>query len=431
MSAASASSFSQAYRDIAQELRLPGFDDLKLDQTQLVVQWLKKEEIHWLMVLDNADDTDLFFPTIGFDNTISMNEILAKPLVEYLPLSLNVQKALLVTTRNRILGTDLAHGESSIEVRPFSFQEGVNLLQKKVDFDLLPSDDDSCRKLLEVLGCIPLAITQAAAFMKRNRMTLSEYHAALDKDESSLIEHLSQELQDPQRPRGTPNSVFRTWKISFDYLSVHEPQAARMLSLTAILDHQSIPEIIMRQLVDTDVELSMATGTLDGFSLITKEPGRKAFTLHPLIHTSLQHWLQEKGERAFFGSLGLQILADVFSSYNYEHRQNYQALMPHFHALLRFQCILDEDLKRRANILRYLSWWQMADGKHASAHSCASKAYELARQTYGEASVLALEAIGLQVRALDGLGKYRAAEDAARRALEGYEKYRDQNMMIL
>ena len=281
------------------------------------------------MILDNADDAGLFFPVTESDDPAPLTEESAQSMIKYLPERLDPHKGLIVTTRNRTLGTDLAHGEPCVEVRPFSFQEAEELLSKKLSFETLPIGERNCRKLLQILGCIPLAITQAAAFMKRNRMTISEYHAALEKDERNLIEHLSQELQDARRPRGAPNSIYRTWKISFDYLSIYEPQATRVLSLAATLDHQRIPEIIIRQLVNTDVEYSMAIGTLDGYCLITREFSGETFALHPLVRASLQHWLQQKKEKANFTRLGLHILADIFPYDPFKNRDNCRHLLPH------------------------------------------------------------------------------------------------------
>ena len=349
ISAASASSFLRAYRGIARDLKLPGFDDPQADQARLVLQWLKKDENQWLMILDNSDDTNLFFPRIGSGDATqskdSLKEDSIKPLIEYLPAKLSAQQSLLVTTRDRLLGTDLAHGEASIEVQPFSVQEGEELSRKKLGSDILRSAEEICGRLLDILGYIPLAITQAAAFMDRNRVTISEYLFALENDKSNLIEHLSQELRDPRRPVGSPNSVFRTWKISFDYISDHEPHAARLLSLAAVLDHQNIPDIILRQLVDTDMKFSMAIGTLNGFSLIIREIGSKYIALHPLIHACVQHWLRQRVDMAHFASLGLQILLTVFPLYNELARHIYHDVVPHLRVMLGFGCVLKEKLK--------------------------------------------------------------------------------------
>lgn len=424
ISAASTSSFLRAHRGIARDLKLPGFDDPQIDQAKLVLQWLKDDENQWLMILDNSDDTHLFFPgTESGDATPSkdsLKEDSSKPLIEYLPEKLNAQQSILVTTRNRLLGTDLAHGEASIEVRPFSVQEGEELLRKKLSSDILRSAGETWGRLLDVLGFIPLAITQAAAFMNRNRVTTSEYLSALEKDKSNLIEHLNQELQDPRRPPGAPNSVFRTWKISFDYISDHEPHAALLLSLAAVLDHQSIPDIILRQLVHTDLNFSMAIGTLDGFSLITREIGSKSIALHPLIHACVQHWVRQKGEKARYGTRGLAIVLDVLPVYDERNRHTYRDVVPHARALLKSNCFFQDNLvsRSKADVLLNCSRWHIIDGDFHLTHSCASEAFDILRKLDEEFSLLGLRAVWLQAQSLSFIGRHHAAEEVYRHALK-------------
>lgn len=57
-----ATQFEQAYRDIAAKVELPGRDDPKVDTLQLVYDWFCDERNgRWLMVIDNADDDEVFF----------------------------------------------------------------------------------------------------------------------------------------------------------------------------------------------------------------------------------------------------------------------------------------------------------------------------------------------------------------------------------
>src|ERR1700721_487727 len=52
----------QAYKDIAENLGLPGWNDTNIDTFQLVSKALN-DNAHgpWLLVLDNADDIETFF----------------------------------------------------------------------------------------------------------------------------------------------------------------------------------------------------------------------------------------------------------------------------------------------------------------------------------------------------------------------------------
>src|ERR1044071_339865 len=59
--ASNAERFRQAYASIAHECQVPGYDDPKTDLLPLVKTWLEsKDRGRWLMVIDNADDAQLF-----------------------------------------------------------------------------------------------------------------------------------------------------------------------------------------------------------------------------------------------------------------------------------------------------------------------------------------------------------------------------------
>ncbi len=77
-------------------------------------------------------------------------------------------------------------------------------------------DESDVKRLLKILGYIPLTITQAASFIRRNSMHLQKYVEALEKNEENLKNHLSTELRDYRRKLDILNSIFRIWKLSFD-----------------------------------------------------------------------------------------------------------------------------------------------------------------------------------------------------------------------
>ena len=236
--------FDQAYQEIAKKLNLPGWEDPEIDTRRLVCEGLDDGgHDRWLMILDNADDAEMFFPKAASDAPSGRSE--AKVLLsQYIP-----QKStgsIIITTRSGRLGRDLANGEMPTEVKPFTIIEAERLLRSKVLDDAWNEVD--ARKLLEALGYIPLAITQAAAFISHNSILVTEYLAALNKSYLNLKGHLSTELQDPRRDSkepGAQNSVFRTWKLSFDQIRKQEPRAAEMLSLMAVLDRQGIPKMLL------------------------------------------------------------------------------------------------------------------------------------------------------------------------------------------
>ena len=148
--AATKARFTKSFGEIAMILDLPGRDDPKIDVLSLVQTWLKSSNNRpWLIVLDNADDSELF-STVG-DGTVEQSSTDTHSefdLSEYLPQSLN--GSLLVTSRNRAIGRDLC--ESVIEVPRMSMSEGRTLVESILEAG---SSSEYLDELLEVLEYLP------------------------------------------------------------------------------------------------------------------------------------------------------------------------------------------------------------------------------------------------------------------------------------
>jgi hypothetical protein len=77
------------------------------------------------MIMDNADDVDIFF---GTDSTIADSGVAeAIPLRKYIPDCSH--GAILVTTRNKIVGQKLTRGRCLIKVSPMNEIESIELFR--------------------------------------------------------------------------------------------------------------------------------------------------------------------------------------------------------------------------------------------------------------------------------------------------------------
>jgi hypothetical protein len=120
--AANENRFIQAYREIAQRLRLPRHEDPQVDVCKLVYEWLNEtENAPWLMILDNADRAANFLP-IEDESTAEISAV-STYIAIYLPKRFNTSQFLLVTTRRRDIGEYLSHRQPCIDVGPFSGHE--------------------------------------------------------------------------------------------------------------------------------------------------------------------------------------------------------------------------------------------------------------------------------------------------------------------
>ncbi|EXK28260.1 hypothetical protein FOMG_15261 [Fusarium oxysporum f. sp. melonis 26406] len=187
----------QSYAMIIQQFEIPrGENDLS--DLELVKRWLEAE-FHrpWLMVVDNADDLDLFYGTSG--------------LSRYLPTC--AQSQLLITTRNKQVAIRATKGRYCIEVPRMTESEAQELLGEHLGF-LRPDFADLSTLALK-LEYLPLILVQAASFIKENSISISEYLNLLETDEN-LIQLLDEDFETDGRDPDSLQAVTKTWTISFD-----------------------------------------------------------------------------------------------------------------------------------------------------------------------------------------------------------------------
>jgi hypothetical protein len=230
--------FEEAYKGIARDLRIPGWEDPQIDTILIVRDWLNNHEnCPWLLALDNADVLELFFRSgpsaIGLQSPLIANLIPRSPT-----------GSIILTTRDKRVGERLSGRGEVIMVAPLAPLEAELLFACRISKGDIVNNEE-VQRLLEILEFIPLAITQAAAFIEENSMEITTYIKDLTKSDCDLQDCLDENLPDPRRDATSENSSIRTWKLSFDQITKQRPQAAELLSLMAVLDRQGMPKMLL------------------------------------------------------------------------------------------------------------------------------------------------------------------------------------------
>jgi tetratricopeptide (TPR) repeat protein len=286
-------------------------------------------------------------------------------------------------------------------------------------------DHDHSERLLEVLAFIPLAITQAAAFINQTTMSIQDYLALLEKNNENFKDALSTELQDSRRQIGFPNSVFRTWKLSFDQILNQNPRAGELLSLMAMLDHHHIPKRWLQSSTERQVDFELALGILDGFALITKAMAVDAFALHPLVQASIQYWLENEQmiEETTQKALELLDRASVTdSSFDPPRTREFEPISPHTQAVLSHCRLLKIVTIPFANLSMKLADFEYLNAKLDAALQSASEAHGAFQAILGDFARETLRSLRSQANTLAFKGNAELAEEVFGRALSGYEK---------
>jgi hypothetical protein len=157
----------QSFREIADQVRARGRKDLQGDVFKLVHNWLRDAKNgRWLLVLDNADDAAVLPPTDGGSG-------LQQHLSRYLPSSRH--GSILVTSRTKRAAMQVVEDSDIITIEPMHDTAAHALLRKKLrDVD---ERDDSIATLATTLDHIPLALVQAAAYIRERapRCSVRQY----------------------------------------------------------------------------------------------------------------------------------------------------------------------------------------------------------------------------------------------------------------
>jgi hypothetical protein len=408
--------FEQGYKSIAAILELPGCDDPKTDVLGLVWRWLSDVKSgRWFLILDNADDIDVFSLTPDKDV-----EHRSRPLLSYIPQT--VTGSVLLTTRDRRAASWLSTGyASAIAVDLMTPEDAEQLLYTKIP-DRLSSPLERA-ELVRELDYLPLAITQAAAYIsaRATRMTVSKYLMLYRHDEVSQSRLLDEESGDLRRDPGVPNSVIRTWQISFDQIKRKWPSAAELLSLMAMLDRQRIPDFLLSASYPNPLDLEAALSPLDEFSLITAEKGGVSFEIHRLVQLATRKWLEQYQEVERWQGKAVEIVSNTFPNGNYSNWETCEMLWPHAQEVLRSKFVSDTDYLARAVLLYHMAWYSMLQGHYVLARAQGQESLGSHERLLEGNDIRILDSVGLLGSVLWYQGKHDEAETMNRRALTGKE----------
>ncbi|KAI1774882.1 TPR-like protein [Hypoxylon cercidicola] len=277
MPALSNESFDQAYMELARRLAIPmnkGEDPKESVRRYLTLESTGK----WLLIVDNADSYELLFGPSDKPGGINM----------YLPQSDN--SLILFTTRVREVAV-AAVGSDVIDLHKMDLEEAASCLEKMLIQKELLQNETEVKKLLRELTCLPLAISQAAAYLNRNQMTVKKYLGLLRGNEQSMIELMSREFHDNTRYSGSQNAVATTWLVSFDEIRKSDSAAAELLSFISYIEPKAIPRSLLPNRW-SDEEMVTAIGTLLGYGFLVRREEEDMFDMHRLVHVATRVWLQ-------------------------------------------------------------------------------------------------------------------------------------------
>ena len=279
-----------------------------------ILQWISHIQEEWLIIFDNADDPS---PEIVTKFVPSGN-----------------RGNILITSRNRSMGRVISF-ENCIEINQMEEQDAVNLLLKTSCLDALPEHLECAKEIVHELGCIPLAIDHAGAYIEAGKCDIDKYLRQFSLHRETLLSDVTF-----RGASGYNQTVYGTWDLSFKEIErragesgTEKAKAAQaailILQICAFYHHNNISKEIFqsaaeesrKQIFDSDVAqklpktITLLDYTLfaldnDGhwdtfifgegisllfsFSLMKRGQSSEILSIHPLV----QAWSWDRISRA-------------------------------------------------------------------------------------------------------------------------------------
>ena len=393
------------YRNIARLLDLPGREDPDVDTLRLVTDWLSDEgNGSWLVILDNAGDRDLW---LGSNQKVAHSDDSSMPLIHYLPRC--SAGSLLVTTRDRQLGHQLLERKQQpLLISRLEPEEAQSLLSAKLSDQQLDGED--VEKLARELEYLPLTITQAAAYLEQTEISALEYLQIFRAGQVVIPNLLEESMYDPSRDYESSNSVFQTWRLSFEQLTRQSPKAADMLSLMAVLDRQAIPSELVQTPGGNVLDQKAAIAKLKAFSLIQEESSSNKYSLHRLVQLSTQRWLADHNKLLHWQKVAIGAVARKFpEDVTFDQWALIQDLSSHVQIVLAYDFAERTPLIDRAHILQCLGDYTMEHGQTTAALQILLESHRLRERQLGSEDELTLRTLGLVGLAYSRLYQLKSA----------------------
>ncbi|KAJ5805569.1 uncharacterized protein N7503_003171 [Penicillium pulvis] len=452
--ASNAARCEKSLRDLADRVKIPGRQDRNVDIFQLVGNWLQDETIgKWILILDNVDDDGLIRnpsstgqgsqnrETISLSNDITTTQPPLRPLLQ------SSNGFIIITSRSRMVGLEIAGHRNLIEVRPMEKIEAIDLLQRKLN---IPTERESMEQLVEALELMPLAIIQAAGYIThQSRCSVLQYLEKIQKSDRAAMRLLDYEAGLLSRDWDAKNSILLTWQISFNYIQNVRPSAAGLLSLMSFFDRQGIQESVLRvqqtQKLTESSDLEIATDISSGgqededcpsggdensssesdleqsfeddiailsdYSLISIGESNTVLTMHRLVQLTVRTWLKTHGQLEQWKEKFINNLYHEFPTGDHENWEQCRSLLPHVILAVSQQPESKDCLRQWASLLFKGAWYTREIGSFADSREMALRSRKQRVKILGEENEETIASTIQLGRAYFLAGQWKKAEE--------------------
>ena len=269
------------------------FDDKDFPNSlSRTLDWLRKREQLWCLVVDNLDELEM---------SMDMRKLLTGHWKQ------TTRGHIITTTRREATEIEEETGieeSSCIQLKCFTEEEGVQFLKTRSG---TAGEDNDFRKLVGELGGLPLALDQAAAYIRSLRQPIKEYLKKYRKQKMLLLKKKkARNLVENTSPERL--AVHTTWLLNFNHVNQMSEKMdlggtpSIVMKMSAYLGPDDIPYQVINEglhVVETSgQEVSDWWDAAETVSLLTKfslfqRYGTDSFSVHRLVQDVIRSEIEK------------------------------------------------------------------------------------------------------------------------------------------
>lgn len=319
--------------------------DIMLDRVR---RWLSDENNgRWLMIIDGADKIDTWLNPPGdfqLGGAQAVKSFPAAILAQYVPTCSHGK--VLIAANNKLTAESLVHTRHVLEVQPMETHDACTLLRKylKEEDDTSgsiknrqePLRNDDLVKLASQLDFLPMALVQAAAYIRMHSLSVRYFLQVITIDQSNIKSVSKTDLHAPDGLEDLSEAFMAIWRVAFDQVEAHCTSAADLLSIVAFYEIERIPKDLFSHLhTSTSKMSSLALDTLLAYSFITMDSENETFSIPRLVQLAMRQRLSAYSIEKKWADEALILISQKFPDGEYESWPICAKFIPHSLKLLR------------------------------------------------------------------------------------------------
>jgi tetratricopeptide (TPR) repeat protein len=389
---------------IATLLNLPEHNATNpIETVQAVKHWLEHTG-EWLLIFDNADTPELlkaYYPRIPRGH-------------------------ILLTSRAQLFDTLGIESTSALEkLEP---QEALDFLFKRTARTQSDQTEmHAAERLARELGYLPLALEQAAAYLRAKGARFHDYLASYQRQRLALLNKA-----DP-KTGNYPAPVAKTWALNFQEVE-KDPVAADILRVSAFLSPDTIPlelfikgasqlgPVLAKELASEDpLTLNEALEPLTRYSLIRLNVETQTYSIHRMVQEVVKDQMGVELQ-AMWAAQVVRAVEQSFPEVTYQTWTRCERLIPHVLACAAQIDHWNMTFGEARNLLLQAGYYFYERGQYWEAEPHWTSNLAISEKMLGPENPNTLSIVNNLAGIYWSQGKYDQAEPLVQRALAARER---------